>query len=103
MITCKDCSKKFRIKLINGDETSCPYCGYDISLREIDQVRWFMDGAKFLSQLVVFFIGMNAGLLYPQGRLIVRGGWAVASVIVIHHLMLWIAGKMYDKFSNKSE
>jgi len=105
--TCKECNKRFRIKLNSrfgivlkdGYQTTCPYCGYVIYLDEISQVRRFLILARMLPVFVTFLIGMNARLLASQGLLTIAGVGAVVFVFATHHLTLWIAGKMYDKLS----
>jgi len=109
MITCRECNKRFRIKLNSsrfgiklkeGYQTTCPYCGYVIYLGDVDQVKYLLIFARVLSVLVASFLGMNTRLLRSQERLILVGGGALVFVFIMHHLSLWIAGKVYDWLSN---
>lgn len=107
MVTCNECNKKFKIKLNSkfgiklkeGYQTTCPYCGFIIYLSDIDQVRWFLTWARMLPTFVMFIIGinMNTILLDLQELLIAVGVGVVVFMFVIHRLTLLIAGKMYDK------
>ena len=108
MVTCKECRKRFKIKLDSkffgiklkeGYQTTCPYCGYVIYLGDISQARSLLFWAKMLLVLMASFLGMNARSLYAQERLIVVGVVFVVFIFAMDRLTLWIAGKMYDKLS----
>jgi len=106
MVICKECGKrfkiklnlKFRIKLKEGYQTTCPHCGYITHLSDVSQARSFLSWTRMLPALVMFLAVMFTRSLYIQERLIVAGG-ALVLVLVIDRLSLWIAGKMYDKQS----
>ena len=109
MTTCKECNKRFRIKLNRkfgimlkgGYQTTCPYCGYVIYLNEIRQVRCFLRWTGMLLVLMAFYLGLNARLLYAHDLLIVVGVGFIVFVYAMNRLSLWIAGKMYDKLSKR--
>jgi len=107
MVICKECGKKFRIKLNSsvlgiklkeGYQTTCPYCSYITYLGDIRQVRSFLFWMRTLPGFVMFVVVRNTRMLYLQERLIAIGV-AIIFLLAIHHLELWIAGKMYDKLS----
>jgi len=107
MVTCKECNKRFRIKLNGGRfgiklkegyQTTCPYCDYVTYLGDISQVKSFLFWMRVLPGFVMFVVVANTRSLYMQERLIAVGV-AVTFLFAIHYLELWIAGKMYDKLS----
>jgi len=107
MVTCKECSKKlkiklnsgiFGIKLKEGYQTTCPYCSYITYLGDISQVRSFLDWMGMLPGFIMVVVVINTRSLYTQERLIAVG-IAVAFLFAIHYLELLIAGKMYDRLS----
>jgi len=107
MVTCKECGKRFRIKLNSGIlgirlkegyQTTCSCCGYVTYLGDVSQVRSFLYWMGMLPGFVMVVVIMNTRSLYMQERLIAVG-IAVAFLFAIHYIELWIAGKMYDKLS----
>jgi len=107
LVACKECCKRFKIKLnrkflgiklIEGYQTTCPFCGYVIYLGDISQVKSLLFWTRMLPGLVMFLVVINTRTLYMQERLIVVGG-ALIFVYVVDRISLWISGKLYDKLS----
>ena len=104
MVTCKECNKRFRIKLNfkfgiilkGGYQTTCPCCGYIVYLDEISKIRRLMHWAGMLVVTVACLIAVSTRTLYMHERLIIVGG-VVVFAYVIERLLLRIAGRMYDK------
>lgn len=108
VITCRRCQKRFRIrlnsklgglKLEEGYQTTCPYCGYVIYIGDVNQARYLLFWTRILLVLMASFLGMNARLLVAQERFIAVGVGTIVLMFAIHHLSLWVAGKLYDKLS----
>jgi len=108
MVTCKECNKRFKIKLNSGRfgiklkggyQTTCPFCGYVTYLGDISQVRSFLFWSHGVPIFALLLIRMNTRWLDLQELVIVEIVGAMVLVYVIHRLSLWIAGKIYDKLS----
>lgn len=108
MVTCKECNKRFiikfnkgrfGIKLKEGYQTTCPYCGYVIYLGDVSQVRSFLFWSHGVPMFVLLIIRMNTRWLDLQELPIVEIAGAIVFVYAFHRLSLWIAGKMYDRLS----
>ena len=105
MVTCKECSKRFKIKLNRkffgiklkeGYQTTCTICGYVVYLGDTSQVKSLLFWTRMLPGFVMFFVALATRTLYMQERLIIAGG-ALIFVLIMDRISLWISGKMYDK------
>jgi len=108
MVTCKECNKRFRIKLgtkffgvilKDGYQTKCPYCGHITYLGTISPVRSIMFWSHVLTFMLSSYLGANIRTLHAQGRLIIVVAGFVILVFAISRISLWIAGRVYDKLS----
>jgi len=99
MVTCDDCSKKFKVKLNRRNETTCPHCGYVIHFD--GPAKWFMHSILIPLFLVALYImlNINTGLSFWPELLVVVGTYAAILKFIVFPPVLWIAGKIYDRYS----
>jgi len=98
MITCRECNKKFRIKL-RGYKTKCPNCNDIVDFREKENICLFMDLIFVVFLVVCILIGRSS--FFDRLPLLQRvGAYAVMLIIVggaAQAINKWILRKMYDK------
>jgi len=107
MVTCKECNKRYKIKLNRrffgiklekGYQTTCPFCGYITYLGDLSPVRYLLFWTRMLPGVVMFLAVINTRTLYIRERLFIAGGVLIL-VLVLDRILLWVSGKMYDKLS----